>query len=212
MFKKYKWNFVFVVFLVSLIGFIIFDIIIIYNIRNYLFRQIFNEMRAKTNLAVKLVEEKNFSPIRTSPDSLNALALQIKAIVDSRVTIIAADGRVISDSDVEKDQIRFLANHADRPEVVEAASAGWGQDYRLSDTVKRKLFYTAFTIQQEGKSIGFLRLAYYASYFESSMISILCLILLANIFGLIILFISAYYLGSLPGFSVSMYWLQSHVG
>ena len=173
MFKKYKWNFVIVVLLVSLIGFVIFDAIIIYGIRNYLFRQIFDEMRIKTNLALELMEEKQIFPLSTATDDLPKFVSQIKPIFDSRVTIIDVDGRVLTDSDVENHQIPLLDNHINRPEVQEAQQSGWGQSYRLSDTMNRKLFYTAFLIKHEGKDVGFLRLAYYAFRFEASLNRIL---------------------------------------
>ncbi|MBL7094823.1 PAS domain S-box protein [candidate division KSB1 bacterium] len=202
MFTNYKWNFVFVVLLVSLIGFIIFDIILIYSIRTYLFRQTFDEMHIKTDLTLELLEEKQLFPLSSKRNELHEFVSQIKTIVYSRVTIIDANGRVLSDSDVENNRIPFLDNHINRPEVKGAQQTGWGQSYRLSDTVNRKLFYTAFQIEHEGEKVGFLRLAYYAFHFENSMNRIFVFILLANFIGLIILFIAAMYLGTLVTFPI----------
>ena len=196
MFNNYKWNFVFVVLLVSLIGFIIFDIIVVYSIRSHLFRQTFDEMHTKTNLTLELLEEKQLFPLSSKTKELDEFISRIKTIANSRVTIIDSSGRVLSDSDVESSKVVYLDNHKNRPEVLEASQSGWGQSYRFSDTVNRKLFYTAFKIQYKGKNIGYLRLAHYAFYFEDSMKKILVFILVANFFGLVILFFSAAYVGS----------------
>jgi len=203
MFKNYKWNFVFVVLLVSLIGFVIFDIILIYSIRTYLFRQTFDEMYMKTKLTVELLEEKQLSPLSAETNALQNFVSQIKTIVNSRVTIIHANGNVLTDSDVKSSRVLYMDNHQNRPEVQQAKLMGWGQSYRLSETVNRKLFYTAFLIKHNGKNAGFLRLSYYAFRFEESMNRVLLFILLANFIGLVILFFLAMFAGTLVTFPIS---------
>lgn len=202
MFKKYKWNFSFVVITVSLIGFAIFDVIFYYHIKNYLFNQTFEEMRMKTHLAVMWLEQKNMQSLSDNFNELNEITFQIRRIVNSRVSIIDSTGIVLTDSDVPRDRISFMDNHINRPEVQEAIVNGWGQSYRKSKTVNRKIFYTAFPINHYGKVAGFLRLAYYAQHFEESMSHILTSIMIANLVGLITLFLAAIYLGSVVTFPI----------
>ena len=197
MFKKYKWNFVFLVLVVSIIGFLIFDFIFYYNIKNYLYNQTLNEMRMKTQLAVKLFEESHASSLTDNTSDLYDITYQIRKIVNSRITIIDATGRVLSDSDVAQDRVQNMDNHITRPEIEQAIATGWGQSYRKSDTVKRKIFYTAFPISNNQATVGFLRLAYYAQGFEESMSNIKVLIIGANLVGLMILFGAALYFGHL---------------
>ena len=196
MFKRYRWNFVYVVILVSVISFLIFDIILFYSIKNYLFRQTMDEMKMKTNLAVKFLDQKNLVPLVEKSEALFELTAQLKEIVNSRVTIIDSAGKVLTDSDVSNERLPEMDNHIQRPEVQDALSKGWGQIYRQSDTVQRSLFYTAFPIKHGETIIGFLRFAYYAQGFEESMKQILRLIAIANVIGLIILVLAALYLGS----------------
>ncbi|MBN1348464.1 HAMP domain-containing protein [candidate division KSB1 bacterium] len=196
MFKKYKWNFVFVLLVVSIVGFAIIDIIFYYSIKSFLYDRTSDEMRTKTHLAVMWFRQKELHSFPDSLAEVENLTRQIKEIVNSRVTIIAADGRVITDSDVEADKIKFLDNHIKRPEIQEALLKGWGQSYRESDTVKLKLFYTAFLIKNGHRNTGFLRLAYYAKDFENSLDKVLTSILIANIIGIAILFLSALFLAS----------------
>ncbi|HDP98066.1 MAG TPA: HAMP domain-containing protein [bacterium] len=196
-FKKYKWNFVFVVLLISMTGFIIFDFVVYYSIRNYLFRQTFDEMRMKTELSVVILEQKNLLPLTSNNEALWSWVFQLKSIVNSRVSIIDSAGNVLCDSDVRRELVSAMDNHLHRPEVQEAITAGWGQSYRISDTVNRRLFYTAFPIHFEKEKVGFLRLAYYARHFEESMEIVFNSIIIATVIGLLVLFFGAFYLGTI---------------
>lgn len=188
MFKKYRWNIVIVTLLVSLVGFAIFDAILYRSIRNYLFEETFREMEMKTRLAVMLFEKRQEKLRTKNLSELYNITYQIRGIVNSRVTIIDSSGRVLTDSDVARDSVRFMDNHINRPEIRQAIAGGWGQSYRKSETVNRRLFYTAFPIKQGERIVGFLRLAYYSQNFERSMKEIVSLILAANFIGLFILF------------------------
>lgn len=60
-----------------------------------------------------------------------------------RVTLIAPDGTVLADSDVEPARLATVENHGSRPEVVEARRNGTGIDRRLSSTVAEPFLYIA---------------------------------------------------------------------
>ncbi len=57
-----------------------------------------------------------------------------------RVTILAADGTVLGDSDADS---ATMPNHSDRPEVQQALAGGWGAAQRYSTTLKVKMLYVA---------------------------------------------------------------------
>ncbi len=57
-----------------------------------------------------------------------------------RITWIAADGRVLYDSDASADG---MENHTEREEIVQAFEDGWGESSRYSTTMMRKLSYAA---------------------------------------------------------------------
>ncbi len=58
-----------------------------------------------------------------------------------RVTIISETGEVIYDN-----KKAGLANHSDRPEVIEAIEKGFGESERYSDSLGQKTYYYAFKI------------------------------------------------------------------
>src|SRR5918995_1773262 len=73
----------------------------------------------------------------------------------TRITIVAADGRVLCDS-VEASGA--MENHRWRPEVVEALETGSGSSFRYSTATGEELFYRAF-LQDDGGSQRIVRLA-----------------------------------------------------
>ncbi|MEK7205853.1 MAG: histidine kinase dimerization/phospho-acceptor domain-containing protein, partial [candidate division NC10 bacterium] len=74
----------------------------------------------------------------------------------ARVTVIATDGRVLADSD---EPSSVMDNHAGRPEVAGALTAGTGRALRFSRTVNRDLVYFAQVVPQAGGGRMILRLA-----------------------------------------------------
>ncbi|MFA5148136.1 MAG: ATP-binding protein [Candidatus Omnitrophota bacterium] len=63
-----------------------------------------------------------------------------------RVTIIALDGTVLGDSDIESRGLPGTENHLDRPEVRQALKAGFGHSRRFSYTLKKYMMYSAVVI------------------------------------------------------------------
>jgi len=75
-----------------------------------------------------------------------------------RVTVIAADGRVLGDS--HSDPARMV-NHKtdDRPEVLAALGGRPGRDARQSETLRVKYRYVALPIRTDGQTVGAVRVA-----------------------------------------------------
>lgn len=74
----------------------------------------------------------------------------------ARVTVIAADGRVLADS---AHDIETMENHANRPEFRQAMAAGAGQSVRHSHTLDRDLVYWAMRFDRPPASPVIIRFA-----------------------------------------------------
>ncbi len=83
---------------------------------------------------------------------------ELMAGMQARLTIIAADGRVIGDSEADPLDMK---NHKtpDRPEVMAALSGESGRDVRTSETLRREFRYFARPLIADGKVAGCVRLA-----------------------------------------------------
>ena len=81
----------------------------------------------------------------TVPDA-DAEANELGAVVDARITLIAADGRVIGDSEVDAAALADLDNHGSREEVVAASRQGEGTFVRHSSTTGVGTMYAAVAV------------------------------------------------------------------
>ena len=88
----------------------------------------------------------------------DALATKIGEDLGVRATIIALDGVVLGDSEIETSNVPDMENHIDRPEIQEALKSGMGESKRFSNTVKKEMFYLAITYGKD-RPKGVIRLS-----------------------------------------------------
>src|SRR5262245_27361790 len=87
----------------------------------------------------------------------NDLARVLAPVVGARVTLIAADGTVLGDSEADP---AGLENHASRPEVAAALAGGPSESTnRLSASVDRDLLYVGVPVRDGERTIGVARVA-----------------------------------------------------
>jgi two-component system phosphate regulon sensor histidine kinase PhoR len=137
--------------------------------------------RALESYAVQAIEGRLVTAARLLHDPARALltgaaspavarefTVQAAGPTESRVTLIALDGRVLADSDVEVADLGRLENHRDRPEVRAALAGGIGHDMRTSTSINAPLIYVAVPVRDGGRLAGVLRLALPLSVVTSS--------------------------------------------
>jgi two-component system, OmpR family, phosphate regulon sensor histidine kinase PhoR len=78
---------------------------------------------------------------RDAPELTSALSRAIRA----RVSVIAASGKVVADSEVAPSDLAQMENHGDRPEVRDALKSGMGNAVRYSSTLHTDMMYVATT-------------------------------------------------------------------
>jgi two-component system phosphate regulon sensor histidine kinase PhoR len=116
------------------------------------------------DLETKLTAEARLvgDALATSPawdepgGDLDAAARRYADLLDARVTLIAADGTVLGESDEDRVQ---MDNHLYRPEVQQALTNGQGSSIRFSRTVGYEMMYVAVVVPAEGRGPGFVRVA-----------------------------------------------------
>ncbi len=123
-----------------------------------------------------------------SPDDFHAFTLRGSRPTASRITVIAADGRVLGDSEVPVDDLPRVENHGKRPEVLAAFAGEVGRDRRTSATIGASLLYVALPIVDDGKVIGVLRVALPVSAVTSSYAAIHRVMLLGGLVALVVAF------------------------
>jgi two-component system phosphate regulon sensor histidine kinase PhoR len=69
------------------------------------------------------------------------------------VTFIAEDGRVLGDSEVAREALAELENHASRDEVVQARQSGEGASRRKSATTGVETEYSAVAVRDSAVAV-----------------------------------------------------------
>jgi two-component system phosphate regulon sensor histidine kinase PhoR len=102
------------------------------------------EMRLVSQ-AQLIAEFLSDNPAIVSDRELDDEADRLAELTTTRVTLIAEDGRVLGDSDLEDQALADVENHLQRPEVQQARARGVGVMTRYSTTVRIEMLYAAVT-------------------------------------------------------------------
>ena len=118
-----------------------------------------DRMRGDLLARLSLVERAASAVRDMSPASWDGLADALGPRAQGRVTFIAADGRVLGDSEVALADLPTLENHRSRPEVAQALGGQPGASMRWSATVHDRLMYAAVPLVFPDGTRGAARLA-----------------------------------------------------
>ena len=109
---------------------------------------------------LRSVEWMLSSGASSSLEQVNEDLRELAARMDIRITFMALDGRVLTDSGVTAERVETLENHLGRPEVAKALGGEVGISQRYSDTLDQDLLYAAMRTQASGvMPEGILRIA-----------------------------------------------------
>jgi two-component system phosphate regulon sensor histidine kinase PhoR len=126
----------------------VLDVILNSSLTWYLENQIEQQLRRDCTVAGAYLARE------TGPGKSDDVVDELAEMLNVRVTLIAMDGRVLGDSELDGIALESVENHADRPEVLEAKRVGIGKSVRQSATVQKNFMYVAKRLDA-----GVLRLA-----------------------------------------------------
>lgn len=123
-----------------------------------------NNLRFHLEEEARTISEATL-PLLMQGDDTDAFVKQLNRATGARVTIIAADGRVLGDS---REDPAAMENHGSRPEVRDALAKGRGEITRYSTTYNEKMQYMAVPAASGGKVYGIVRTALPLASIEES--------------------------------------------
>jgi two-component system, OmpR family, phosphate regulon sensor histidine kinase PhoR len=128
------------------------------------------ELEARLVTTARLLDDQARALLtpNASPAAAREFALRASERSDARVTLIALDGRVLGDSEVDLAGLGRLENHRERTEVRAAFDGRVGRDLRTSASINTPLIYVAVPVRDGGRIAGVLRLALPLSAVTSS--------------------------------------------
>ncbi|MBF0254576.1 MAG: HAMP domain-containing protein, partial [Candidatus Omnitrophica bacterium] len=114
-----------------------------------------------------------------------------------RVTVIAADGVVLGDSERAEEEIRRMDNHQTRPEFWKALKGQIGFSDRFSNTLKVPLVYAAAPLwADDGKTVvGAVRIAVSLESVDLLVRSVRRPVIAASALGVLVIFVVGIALG-----------------
>ncbi len=181
--------------LIALTGFLLFDVVLYRTVRAYLSEQVVRELRSGTQLTQALLEQTTWRGAE-SLQELWDFTYRLRQITRARVTLITADGQVLTDSDVGPEGVAHMENHLGRPEVQQAARESLGYRLGPSSTLGRTLYYSAVRIDNQAFPARFVRLAYYAEHVDATLRDVLLLLIAGSCLGLVVAALLAFVLSS----------------
>ena len=141
------------------------------------------ESRVETGLGVVCAALEGWEG-DTDPERLDGLVDQLAAAADARLTVVAPDGVVLADSELDGATLAAVESHAGRAEVRQAVASGEGASVRYSRTVGADLLYRARRLEAGPWSGGVVRMAVPLTRVESAESRALRALLLVTAIGL----------------------------
>lgn len=114
------------------------------------------DLRVRLNLVAERAATYA-SPEAQGPD-WDALADALGPAAQARVTFIRADGTVVGDSEVGREDLSRLENHRERPEVAAAFAGHFSDDIRYSATIQKRMLYAAMPVPGDSHMVARLSL------------------------------------------------------
>ena len=97
--------------------------------------------------------------ISDNVEMLDAYVKEIGKTIQTRITVIAENGKVMADSNEDP---AVMDDHKFRPEIIKAFTGEIGRSQRFSRTVKENMLYVGIPLEMEGRVSHVLRLSLFA--------------------------------------------------
>ncbi len=145
-----------------------------------------NEIRSSLFSQVSLIEKQVDIDKLKQGDFvyLQALAEELAARANCRITVVDNQGVVLADSRETHQQVLKMENHLYRPEIKAALSNRAGCDMRYSETLKVDMLYVAVPLKDRSGVIAALRLALPLVSIQRTLFAVRKTIFIGTIFAL----------------------------
>jgi len=125
----------------------------------------------------RIIAQASVPSLRGQSYSPDVLTRELSKNIDSRITIIAPDGKVLGDS--VEDPV-LMENHSTRPEIKDALVYGVGESIHYSTTLQQKMMYVAIPVYDQGELLGIARVSLPLTTVENSVSYVTRIIIFAT--------------------------------
>lgn len=131
-----------------------------------------------------------FSIVLKDLKNIDSIIKNLKEQINLRITIIDVNGKIIAESDEDKN---LMENHSNREEIIQAKNFGIGKIVRFSNTINKELLYITKKVSIN-KNTYFIRMADYTDKITDNFIKLTAQIFSFIAFFLIIGFLTTYFI------------------
>ena len=131
-----------------------------------------------------------FSIVLKDLKNIDSIIKNLKEQINLRITIIDVNGKIIAESDEDKN---LMENHSNREEIIQAKNFGIGKIVRFSNTINKELLYITKKVSIN-KNTYFIRMADYTDKITDNFIKLTAQIFSFIAFFLIIGFLATYFI------------------
>ncbi|MBI2953803.1 MAG: HAMP domain-containing protein [Chloroflexi bacterium] len=153
MFRSIRWRIGISSLTLIVVCMAILSVYLLNYVREYYLSNLGPQLVAQANLVAALAEKHITSG---GSDDLDALVKRLGQQTKSRLTVIDRNGVVLGDS---MEDPATMENHGQRPEFLQALSAGVGEGSRYSSTARLDMLYVAVPIHANGDVAGVARVS-----------------------------------------------------
>ena len=156
-----------------------------YTLQGFYLDQVERKLHLAADVAASQVETTLDSG---TPAEVDALCKKLGRSGDGqmRLTVIAASGKVLGDSD---DNPAEMEDHSNRVEITNALREGYGQSMRPSPTLGKNMMYVAIPVIEDDQPIAVVRTAVFVTDIDRTLHGIYVSIVWA---GLIVVLCAAF--------------------
>jgi len=188
MFRSIQWRITISFMLVVLIIMAILGVYLVNSTRDFQVDNLRSQLENEARIAAEASLPGFLSP--GEPSDLDSLAKKLGTEIETRVTIVALNGTVLGDS---QDDPAAMGNHADRPEIVDALAAGFGESTRYSTTLGQKMMYVAVPVMYDSSEpLGVARVSLPLTAVESLVHGLTVSIVTATVVASLLVILAAW--------------------
>jgi two-component system phosphate regulon sensor histidine kinase PhoR len=192
MFRSIQWRITisFIVVVIASMG--ILGVYLVNSTRNSQLDNLRSQLENEARITAEASQPSFLNP--DEPSTLDDLAKNLGADIETRITIIAFDGTVLGDSEEDP---ATMENHANRPEFVDALATGVGESTRYSTTLGRKMMYVAVPISYQDEILGVARVSLPLTAVESLVHRVTVSIITATAVAALLVILAAWVIARL---------------
>ncbi len=160
--KPLFWRIFPIYFLITAASVLVVSWYALNSLKEFYYSEVESDLVVRANMVKRWIDHDKL--LSAKADALQSAVRSLDQSSETRITVIAPDGRVLADSEQDP---ATMEDHSDRPEFQQAMAGPVGKSRRASPTLGIAMVYVAIPIVQGNKVVGVVRTSLAATGIDS---------------------------------------------